>query len=276
MAALSFRAFYKLALFVLILGLIDAFPHARCISSRDLALFDTKKGYQFGDISRFLAKQASGKINEITGKSSYEFGDLTRWLDKQAKGKFQNLTGKENYQFGDLTSWAISSFTGKEAGSYEFGDITRELIRRVQSGEYELKDVYLALRVLMSAGASMTPIAAALPVNWLLQLINLGLAQDIAGRMVQVLASSLDERMKQALTGDPKYQLGDMTKRNLEKAVLNFTGNDTYSFGDISRKITSMAKEPDRAGANVMSIELSSESTRELEEWDEKLMQQST
>lgn len=248
-----------------------------------------KKGYQFGDITRSLAKRARGRVEKLTGKK-YEFGDLTKYLDQQAKGKVANITGKDSYEFGDLTKWAdqaakekVANFTGKDNASYEyqFGDISREILRRIQSGEYELQDVFLALRILLSAGASMTPIASVLPVKWLLELVNLGLAQDVGNRLVGILASSLDERMKLALTGDSKYQLGDMTKRKLLESIVKFTGKDKYEFGDISRRISSIAASSSADATNSgssetrmkeqRSIEVSDDVLLLLEDWDSRL-----
>jgi hypothetical protein len=248
-----------------------------------------KKGYQFGDISRFLAKQAATQIKKVTQKDSYEFGDLTRFLDRQAKSKVADWTGSSEYEFGDLTRFAMSTVRSRVSNftshvdkdrkpAYQFGDITREVLRRAQAGEYDTSDLFLALRVLLSAGVGLTPMMSMIPVRWLLDLVNLGLAQDIGGRLMEVLASALDERMKIAITGDAKYQLGDLTKKQLTRAITTFTGKDEYEFGDISRKLASLNNSQSHASAqDVVQVEtphseifLTNETFSDLEDWDRR------
>mmetsp|Transcript_2622 Transcript_2622/g.3499 ORF Transcript_2622/g.3499 Transcript_2622/m.3499 type:complete len:368 (-) Transcript_2622:75-1178(-) len=221
-----------------------------------------KKGYQFGDITRSIFKGgsqvASQSVNTLTGKNEYEFGDLTRWLTSQ--GVAENLTTNgttKGYQFGDLSRFValemqakVANFTGKmdddgngnstETANYNYqmGDISKAVIRRVQSGEYTVDDVWLAMRILLSAGlAVFTPVAAALPTKLLLELINLGLAQEVTGRLLSVLANVVDERMKKALTGNDKYAIGDISKKKLEQGITKFTGKESYQVGDITQAI---------------------------------------
>jgi hypothetical protein len=247
-----------------------------------------RKGYQFGDISRFLAKQAAAQIKKVTKKDKYEFGDLSRFLDRQAKQRVSGWTGNDEYEFGDLTKFVasslqsrVSNFTSRtdEEGNptYQFGDVTREVVRRAQAGEYETKDMFLALRVLLSAGVGLTPMMSMLPVRWLLDLVNLGLAQDIGGRLLEIVASALDERMKEAVTGDPKYRLGDLTKRQLVKAISIFTGKDDYEFGDISRRLMALNnKVPDEDRLAIsgdktrQEIILNDDTFSALEDWDRR------
>lgn len=262
-----------------------------------------KKGYQFGDISRFLAKSASNKISQVTGKDKYEFGDLSKWIDQRVKDKVTDWTGKERYEFGDLTRWVdqaakerVANFTAKSRVSdggnndnnntynYQFGDISREIVRRVTTGEYSLDDVFLALKVVLAAGASLTPIANVLPIKWLLQLINFGIAEQIADKLLGSLATALDERIKEALTGNAKYQLGDITKRKLSQAINNFTGKESYQFGDISRRVMEIAdkdhseNEKSPAERRVIDIDFKEDdgesALKELEEWDRRFQQE--
>jgi hypothetical protein len=237
---------------------------------------DTEKagGYKFGDLSKKLAQR-------ITGKKTYEFGDVSRFLDQQAKGGVNKLTNKTDYEFGDLTRWAdsvskekVSNFTSKSG--YEVGDISKEVLRRAKSGEYSLEDMFLALRILLSAGASLTPLASVLPLKVLMELVNVGLAQDITGRLVETLAVSLDERMKEAFTGDSKYQLGDLTKKKAAASLAKFTGKEEYEFGDISRKVTQLSLQEKTKKSGKQQIELESEIADELVDWDHKFQDQST
>ena len=223
----------------------------------------SRGGYRFGDVSKFLAKRAAKKVNELTGKETYKFGDLSLWLDGKAKARVQAIkkggvdssTGGTDstyqYEFGDFTRWAdalakekAAKFAGKESSEeYVLGDVSRTVIRKVRSGEYNVDDVYLALRILLTAGFALLPVAQLLPVKALVELVNLGLAKDVGLRLVELLAVVLDQRMKQALTGDANYQLGDLTKEKLRQSLARFTGKDVYEFGDIARAVAKRATE---------------------------------
>jgi hypothetical protein len=235
---------------------------------------DEKKGYRFGDLSKRLAKG-------ITGKKTYKFGDVSRFLDQQAKGSVSKLTNKTDYKFGDLTLWAdsfakekVSNFTSKSG--YEVGDISKEVVRRARSGEYSLEDMFLALRILLSAGASLSPIASVLPIKILFELLNFGLAQDITGKLVEVIAVSLDERVKKAVTGDSNYQLGDLTKKKTVEALAKFTDKESYEFGDISRKVAQLSQQGKAKKNDTNKIELQSQIVDALADWDNKFQEQSS
>jgi len=210
---------------------------------------NTSKGYVFGDLTRRFSKQAKDKVTKLTGKESYEFGDLSRWLDQKGKEKVGNLAAKD---FSD----------------YQVGDITKEVMRRVRSGDYQSHDVFLALRILLSAGASLTPIAGVLPLKLLIELVNLGLAQDLTGRLMEVLAGSLDERVKEAVTGDKNYRLGDLTRNKMLTELAEFTGNEEYTFGDISRTIAARSQDGKKCSLRSKAIDLEDSITDELTEWD--------
>ena len=235
--------------------------------------------YRFGDITRSLLKRTTAQVTVLTGKQQYEFGDLSRWLDQQAKGKINEITGRDGeYVLGDLTRWAdhqakeiISNYTGKE--DYQVGDISKEVVRRTMSGEYELQDVILALRVLLSAGISLSPIAAALPVKVVMELINLGLAQEVGGKVMDVLGKSLDERFKLALTGDSQYRLGDISKRELMKSLSAFTGKSEYAFGDISKRVAELAAKENKT--KIDELKMDEHVRKDLAWWDKRFQEQS-
>jgi hypothetical protein len=247
-----------------------------------------KESYKFGDISRWLDRRAKDRISSITGNDDYVFGDLARWADEQAKARVNNITGREGYVFGDLTRWVdgevkakVNNYTKQD--SYRVGDLTAEVIRRIQSGEIEFKDVWLALRVLISVGVPVTPIAAAMPAKMLVNLVSFGLSYDVGGRALEAVAQNLDERLKQAITGDSKYKLGDIAKREIEKNVMGLLGKDDYKdykFGDITRKVTSLSQDrstvkKDSGGKLKLEVEgltWSEEATKDLEDWDRRLL----
>lgn len=196
----------------------------------------TNRGYQFGDLF----------INKLTKKDKYEFGDLSRWVGSKLQEAACSITGKETYEFGDISRFMdgkaraeVNKLTGKE--NYEFGDITKEIIRRVQAGEVDPKDLSLLLRVLISFGAGLTPVASAIPAKVLIDLLTWNLEFEVGSRATQILTDSLaqelDRRAKVSLLGREKYQFGDLTREQLQKAVSSFTGKADYEFGDITRTV---------------------------------------
>ena len=244
-----------------------------------------RRGYRFGDLTRrFLGD----RVNQLTGKDKYEFGDLSRYIDDRIKDRINQVTGQEDYQFGDLTGWALQqannatlNYTGKD--SYQVGDISKEVLRRVQAGEYAAEDVWLACRILLSAGiGTLTPVASLLPVRTLLSLVNMGLAQEASGRLVGVMAEFLDRRLKHALTGNEQYQLGDLTKQRLLSAITSWTGKPDYQVGDIVRTVEKMAASSSAGGASPKGkaaspeIKMEEKALKELEEWDAKFLKRKT
>ena len=207
-----------------------------------------KMGYKFGDFARSLTSKINEKASQITGKETYEFGDLSRWADKKSKERIMDIksqTGEYKYEFGDLSRLAdtivkeqAAKYAGKEnATDYRFGDVTKTLVKNVLTGKYDPQDVYLALRILVVAGCTLLPIAQLLPLNTLFEMFELGLLRDVGFRLLPIVAETIDARMKEALTGDANYQLGDLTKQRLRQYLARFTGKETYEFGDVTRSV---------------------------------------
>ena len=127
-------------------------------------------------------------------------------------------------------------------------------------------------------GASFTPIARLLPVKVLLEVLNVGLAQDVGAKVMGGVAKSLDERFKTAITGDANYQLGDKTKDQLSKSLSKFTGKDSYSFGDISQLVASRLVEAEGSNTKSSAPKVDTDALLELmnnealAEWDKKLV----
>jgi len=241
------------------------------------ALEAGKDGYKFGDFTRSIGKK-------VTGNKDYQFGDISKTLDKRAKSRVNDLTGKNEYKFGDLSKFLdsqakdkVANFTGN--ATYQVGDISREVVRRAWAGEYDLQDLFLMIRVALQMGASFTPMARLLPVKVLLELLNVGLAQDVGSKVVGNVAKSLDERFKEAVTGDAKYQLGDKTKDQLSKSLTKLTGKDSYSFGDISKVVaervaddSGKSKATKSTGEDTEAL-LDLMNNEALVDWDRKLLE---
>ena len=194
-------------------------------------------GYKFGDVTRGLASRFTKRVERMTGKE-YQLGDLSRHLDAKAKEKICEVTGKDDYRFGDLSLWAdanvkakVCEMTGK--AEYTAGDITKEILRRVTSGEMKWEEVLMLMKMMLSIGASFSPVAGMLPAKVLIELLNYSIIAQAGEMVTSAISTELDRRMKKAFTGDPEYQLGVITKRQL----LNFIGSDTYEFGSLTRTI---------------------------------------
>ena len=215
---------------------------------------DEKKGYRFGDITRGLLKKSS----------SYKFGDISRWLDKKSKEQVSKFTKKEDYQFGDMS---------------------REVIRRLRDGEYSREDLWLFLRIVAAVGINLQPVASVLPLRVLTELLNMtmeaSIAKTVGDKVVSSITSEIDARMKEMVTGDRNYELGDLTKRKIS----SWTGKDNYEFGDITKTI--LSKRADLRNGDASSeqgseskkdetFELFSSKSKEeqeiLEKWDEELL----
>mmetsp|Transcript_18992 Transcript_18992/g.34465 ORF Transcript_18992/g.34465 Transcript_18992/m.34465 type:complete len:353 (-) Transcript_18992:292-1350(-) len=257
---------------------------------------EEKKGYQFGDVTKFFVKRATQRVTQLTGKETYEFGDLSKWLDAKAKSAVTDLTQQDDdYEFGDLSRWVdarvkdrVQNFT-KSEDAYQFGDVTKEIGRRIASGEYTLQDMILLLKVLVTFGVGLAPVSAILPVRLLVDLLNFSIANEMGERMIGAISVELDKKMKQMVTGNAEYKLGDGSKQ----ALLKFTGKDKYEFGDISRRIfeesntslvdqsTTTIKDGNTKKRKVLALGAASSETEdegttldptfldELERWDE-------
>lgn len=191
-------------------------------------------GYEFGSITKGLLGKTASTIKGITGNDEYKFGDLT----KTVVSKF---TGNDDYHWGDITreltsrgGSVISNFTGNEV--YVVGDVSKEIIRRVKDGEYRIDDVVLLFKLLMRFGFGLSPVSGELPIKLLLEVMNYSLATEVGERMLEALATALDERFKEALTGDKGYKLGDLSKKAIMEFIEKTDGE--YEFGDISKAIS--------------------------------------
>lgn len=186
------------------------------------------KGYRVGDLTRGVMRRFQGRVASLTGKDSYRLGDLTLWLDGQAKERVGRFTA---------TNQTAANNADADGGSYRFGDVSKELVRRLQEGDYTQDDLVLFLKIAVTVGINVTPVARVLPVRVLLDLLNLTLeasiAQSVTERVVSTITNEVDARMKHMVTGDRNYQVGDLTRR----AVARWAGKDKYEFGDLTRTV---------------------------------------
>jgi hypothetical protein len=205
-----------------------------------------KKGYEFGDLTKGVLGKFTDRVKSVTGKDKYEFGDLSKWLDAKSKEK-------------------VGAFTNK-TDIYQFGDISREVMRRVSAGEYTTDDLLLLIKIIAVVGINFQPMAALLPAKVLLDILNVSIYQQMGEKVAGVVSTELDQRMKQAVTGDKDYQIGDFTKRAINK----FTGKEEYTFGDIATRIgSSQTQSKDK---QQQPIVVDDQVEKELLEWDAAAM----
>eukprot|EP00746_Dinoflagellata_sp_MGD_P014482 gnl/MRDRNA2_/MRDRNA2_131763_c0_seq1.p1 gnl/MRDRNA2_/MRDRNA2_131763_c0~~gnl/MRDRNA2_/MRDRNA2_131763_c0_seq1.p1 ORF type:complete len:318 (-),score=51.09 gnl/MRDRNA2_/MRDRNA2_131763_c0_seq1:46-888(-) len=223
-----------------------------------------KKGYQFGDLSKAIFEKTA---KAVTGNENYKFGDATKSIVGKTTAAINDFTGKEKYEFGDLArsldqkaKQRAAEFTGKDG--YEVGDISKEIVRRARSGEYDINDMILLCKILLTLGVEFSPIANQLPIKFILEIMNVSLGQEVSDKFMGVLATNLDKRMKEAMTGDSEYQIGDLTK----KAILRFIGKDNYEFGDLSRAVAKKMEDKEDLSKSLPLLD--SKLVAELDEWD--------
>jgi hypothetical protein len=194
-----------------------------------------QKGYQFGDISRAIGKK-------LSRNEDYKFGDLTKKV-------VRSTTGNEDYEFGNLSRWVdsqikdkVNSYTNQE--EYNFGDITKEFARRLRSGEFTWEEMLTLLKIMVSFGMGISPVAQLIPSKLLIELLNVSILQDVGERVTSSLSMELDRRIKKAVVGNADYQFGDITK----SAINKFTGKGEYEFGDITRAVMEQQRQQDEQG----------------------------
>ena len=180
-------------------------------------------------------------------------GKIAKWIDSQAKAGTDAVTSN--------TKRAVLNFTGK--ASYEFGDVSKETVRRIAAGEVNMQDAILLLKILLAIGATVGPLAELLPFTFLLEALNISIEQKVGGKVMEVLAKTLDSRIVGALfTSDDKNLIGDVAKRSLLSGILSFTGKPTYESGDIQRAVLQHENE-DNSEEKTLDIDVS-----EFAEWD--------
>ena len=175
---------------------------------------------------------------------------MSRWLDKSAKDKVAELSSKDRYEFGDLTKLIVS-----------------------RASQLTMKDATMLLKALLSFNVGLSSVGGLLPIKFLVEVLNYSLLVDVGERLAGMVAVEIDKRVKEALTGDAEYELGDLTKR----AVKTFTGKEEYAFGDVSREVMRRFEEPGGADATAFgdsdgSTAIDAELAEELDRWDAKFL----
>ena len=136
-----------------------------------------------------------------------------------------------------------------------------------------MKDATMLLKALLSFNVGLSSVGGLLPIKFLVEVLNYSLLVDVGERLAGMVAVEIDKRVKEALTGDSEYKLGDLTKR----AVKSFTGKEEYAFGDVSREVMRRFEEPGGADATAFgdsdgSTAIDAELAEELDRWDARFL----
>jgi hypothetical protein len=171
-----------------------------------------------------LAKGGFSNVSTMAESGRSKASDVIQWLDHQAKDGTlaMDSTAKK----------AVLVFTGKS--DYQFGDIAKEVIRRASSVDYNLQDILLLLKILLTLGATVTPLAKILPITVLLEMLNTSLEARLGATLLEALAKALDARFVAAFSAE---ELGDLAKRSLGAAIVAFTGKSSYQQGDMEEAV---------------------------------------
>ena len=110
-----------------------------------------------------LVQRGQTDATNLVQRGQTGASNLVQWLDAQAKGG----ATAANTQAKSI----VLAFTNKS--DYQFGDITKEVLRRASSlDSSKVSDALLLLKILLTVGASITPLAKLLPLTLLLEMMN--------------------------------------------------------------------------------------------------------
>ena len=145
-----------------------------------------------------------------------------------------------------------------------------------------MDDIMMFMKIIAVVGANIQPVAAVLPMRVLLEMVEVSVAQDLSSKVIDMLTAEVDSRMKEMVTGDKEYKLGDMTKKALTgskdyqagdftKSILNQITSRDYEFGDVTK---SLLKKEDKSVAQSPADRLHSddEVKQKMDEWDKKYL----
>ena len=112
---------------------------------------------------------------------------------------------------------------------------------------------------MVTIGIEFNPIASALPVKVLVELLNLSIAQSMGERVQHILASELERRM-----GVMMQNAGSSSLEFTKQAFLKFTGKDQFQLGDLTKAVD-LLKQTNQKKA----IEIDANAAKEIGKWDQ-------
>ena len=195
------------------------------------------------DAQRRAAARSSA-INAVTGETdAYKFGDLSRWLDRSAKAKVNEITGESEQNLATCRGGSTRAPRTRSPSCRPRTSTSSATSRSSscsRASQLTMKDATMLLKALLSFNVGLSSVGGLLPIKFLVEVLNYSLLVDVGERLAGMVAVEIDKRVKEALTGDSEYKLGDLTKR----AVKSFTGKEEYAFGDVSREVMRRFEEP--------------------------------
>ena len=119
-------------------------------------------------------------------------------------------------------------------------------------------------------------------------MLNVSIAQGVSTKVIESLSQEIDGRMKEWVTGDKDYRLGDYTRKTLtgdknyqfgdltKRAIASFTKKEEYSFGDITRKLLEQQEDQNDRGKSSTEpddatsfLAMDDDTKAEFEKWDQ-------
>lgn len=186
-------------------------------------------------------------------KTGFELGQVTR----AAVGAFESKVNWAKDSVMKLDEAAKSAVLARvtaytKKSEYKLGDLTKEVFRRFEVGEYKKEDLWLFIRICILIGGTAGAVGAtALPVKVLLELLEVSMASSVSEDITSMLTNEINNRMKEFVTGDKAYQIGDVTKTLTKKFLLGeknhevdlsqqvigkLTGKEVVEFSALSKK----------------------------------------
>lgn len=208
-----------------------------------------------GSGAKVVAVAATSSVSQLVEKGGSDVSTVIQWLDAQGRVAV-NATRDTTY-----------------AANVQAKAVAKELIRLAKSSDLSISDILLLLKVLIVLGASFGPLAKILPVTVLLNMLNVSLEARVGGKILEVLAGTLDERFTAAFTAE---ELGDLAKRSLKGAITAFTGKESYETGDIERTVKKEIADNDKTSSRPLQnrpLELTI--GPEFSQWDEEFRRSS-
>ncbi len=180
-----------------------------------------------------IAREELGAALTLRGDSEAQAAALPKLISKVQERAAQVIP--DGAVVGDMGAAAADGVRGE--------------VQRLLTSDWDMKDLSLLLRVGLFLGAgAAAPVAglAAMPVAALLATYGAVLKVELGGRAIQEVGNRVAERARRGVadsvreyTGKQSYSFGDLTEATVRRA----TGNDDYRFGDITKGALGLPKD---------------------------------
>ena len=156
--------------------------------------------------SVLLAKrQTTGENSRKEADEEVAVGGLVlpnpNMLMDWTKGVADDIKSSITTVVNNTTMRVLSDFTGKE--TYNFGDLSKEILSRVESGQYSDDDIRFLSRLIVGVAVGLTPMARFAPVRLVLKDNDIPDNDEIQEILWRGLYDKLREAIKE---GDPEEE----------------------------------------------------------------------